>query len=147
VLHAHPPYATALTSLRDNRLRFVHQDSLHFYGRVAYHEGYHGLALDTEEAATIIAELAEKDVLFMKHHGVIVLGRDVADAYYHLYYLELAAKRQLLAMNTNQELVDISGDAAQLASRQFEEEREESAGLNFAALKRRLDREDLGYAD
>ena len=105
------------------------------------------LALDTEEAATIIGALAEKDVLFMRHHGVIVVGRDVADAYYHLYYLELAAKRQLLAMNSKQDLVDISEDIAQLVGRQFEDEREESAGLNFAALKRRLDREDRGYAD
>ena len=146
-LHAHPPYATALTALRDNRLRFIHQDSLHFYGRVAYHEGYNGLALDADEAATIIKALAEKDILFMRHHGVIVVGRDVADAYYHLYYLELAAKRQLLAMSSNQELVEISEDIAQLVSRQFEDEREESAGLNFAALKRSLDRQDRGYAD
>jgi ribulose-5-phosphate 4-epimerase/fuculose-1-phosphate aldolase len=146
-LHAHPPYATALTSLRDNRLRFVHQDSLHFYGRVAYHEGYHGLALDAEEAAKIVGALAEKDVLFMRHHGVIVVGRDVADAYYHLYYLELAARRQLLAMGSGLELVDIAEDIAELVGRQFEDEREESAALNFAALKRRLDREDPGYAE
>ena len=146
-LHAHPPYATALTSLRDNRLRFVHQDSLHFYGRVAYHDGYNGLALDTQEAATIVGALADKDVLFMRHHGVIVIGRDVADAYYHLYYLELAAKRQLLAMSSNQELVDISEDIAQLVGKQFEDERGESAALNFTALKRRLDQADRGYAN
>ena len=140
-LHAHPLHATALTSQRNGRLRFVHQDSLHFFGRVAYHDEYNGLALDAEEARKITSALADADVLLLRQHGVIVLGRSVADAVYHLDYLELACRRQITAEAGGSELLEIPDDVAAMTVAQFEEERDESAALSFEAQLRRLDRE------
>jgi ribulose-5-phosphate 4-epimerase/fuculose-1-phosphate aldolase len=145
-LHAHPLYATALTSRRDGRLRMVHQDSLHFFGRVAYHDEYNGLALDASEARRITSALSGADVLFLRQHGVIVLGRSVADAVYHLDYLELACRRQLAAETGGAELLEIPDEVAAMTVAQFEDERDESSRLSFAAQLRRLDREEPDYA-
>ena len=46
VLHAHPPYATALSCIADGRLEWCSQNSLRYYGRVAYDDEYNGFAFD-----------------------------------------------------------------------------------------------------
>ena len=146
-LHAHTPYATAVTCLEGGRLRWLHQDSLRFVGRVAYYDDYGGLALAEGEAEKMISALGNADVLFLKNHGVIVLGRSVADAYYSLHYLEVACRRQILALSSGETVADIPLAVAEATSRQFEEERDESSALHFAALKRELDREHRPYRD
>jgi ribulose-5-phosphate 4-epimerase/fuculose-1-phosphate aldolase len=145
-MHVHPPYASTLTSLRDGRFRFLHQDSLHFWGRVAYFDEYDGLALAPEQVDRIVASLGDADALFLRHHGVIVVGADIADAWYHLAYLELACRRQHLAFGTGREVIEIPADVAEATFRQFEAERAESSALDFAARRRSLDREHPEYA-
>ena len=49
VMHTHMPYATALTVVHGGRLEWASQNALKFYGRVAYDDGYNGLALDEAE--------------------------------------------------------------------------------------------------
>ena len=44
--------------------------------------------------------MGDKDILFLRNHGVIVSGPTVAQAYDDLYYLERAAMVQVLAMQT-----------------------------------------------
>lgn len=145
VLHVHSPYATTLTLLRDGRLRALHQDALRFYGRVAYYDDYQGLALAREEGERMVAALGDKDVLFMRRHGVLVVGPTVADAYQSLYYLELSCKRQCMAADAGELLDDLPDDVAQATFAQFEKEREKSAALHFDSLKRELDRLSPGY--
>src|SRR3546814_8448474 len=57
VLHTHMPYATALTSLEDQTIRMVNQNSIRFPDRVAYDDGYNGLALDAAAGDRIAAAL------------------------------------------------------------------------------------------
>jgi ribulose-5-phosphate 4-epimerase/fuculose-1-phosphate aldolase len=145
-LHVHPPYASTLTLLREERLRFLHQDALHFYGRVAYDDVYDGLALTPEQTRHMVEALGGADVLFLRHHGVIVVGTGVADAWYHLAYLELACRRQHLALATGRPLAEIPPQVARKAFEQFESERARSATLTFTALLRSLDRQEPEYA-
>ena len=145
ILHAHMPYATTLTLLREGRLRFMHQDALRFLGRIAYYEEYNGLALDEAEGDRMVAALGDKDVLFMRRHGVLVIGPTVADAHQSLYYLELACKRQCLAASAGELLEDLPDEIARETFAQFEREREKSAKLHFDAVKRDLDRRAPGY--
>lgn len=145
VLHAHMPYATTLTLLRDGRLRSVHQDALRFLDRVAYYDDYNGLALTKEEGDRIVAALGDKDVLFMRRHGVLVVGPTVADAHQSLHYLELACKRQCMATRVGELLEDPPAGIARATFAQFEKEREQSATLHFDAVMRELDRLLPGY--
>lgn len=145
IMHAHMPYATALTLLQDGKLEWCSQNALRFYGRVAYDSVYNGLALDDAEGDRICAAFAHADVLFMANHGVTLCGPSIANVFDDLYYLERAAMVQVLAQSTGQALRIIPDTIAAQTVAQHERERQQSA-LYLEALKRRLDTTDPGWS-
>ena len=148
VLHTHMPYATALTSIEDGRLEPINQNSLRFYGDVAYDEDYGGLAHDVDEGERIAGALGGKRVLFLANHGVIVAGETIAGAFDDLYFLERACRLQVLAMATGRPLKRVSENMAAHTAAQFRRNNGGPYGqIHFAALKRQLDREEPGYAN
>lgn len=144
VLHTHMPYATALASLERKELRFINQNAVRFYGRVAYDHEYNGIALDEGEGDRIAATLGDKAVLMMGNHGVLVTGATVAAAWSDLYYLERACQTLVLAMGTGQPLDDLPSQILESASRSVGAG-PDYAELHFAALKRVLDRDEPDY--
>jgi ribulose-5-phosphate 4-epimerase/fuculose-1-phosphate aldolase len=146
VLHTHMPHATALTTLAHGRLEWISQTSAKFYGRVAYYDGYGGLALDEAEGDRICDALGGKQVLFLANHGVIVAGDSVAQAFDDLYYLERAAELQLLAYQSGRPLRRLSEDMLRQTAEQMAADRQ-NAFAHFAALKRLLDRDAPDYAE
>ncbi len=145
VLHTHMPYATALTCVEGGELAPIHQNSLRFYGAVAYDRDYNGLAEDPAEGERIAAALGDKRVLFMGNHGVLVIGETIARAFDDLYYLEQACRVQVLAMSTGRPLKRVTDNVAASTKAEFEAGGA-YAESHFAALKRILDADDPGYA-
>jgi ribulose-5-phosphate 4-epimerase/fuculose-1-phosphate aldolase len=144
VLHTHMPYATTLTVLQQGRVRWISQNALKFYGRVAYDDEYNGLALDVAEGDRMCAQLGRADVLFLANHGVIVTGPSIACAFDDLYYLERACMLQVLAMNTGGALREIPEAIAAKTANQMAGESAQ-AQLHFEALQRLLDRDESGW--
>ena len=144
--HTHMPNATALSMLEGEPLVWAGQTALKFYGRVAIDEHYNGLALDESEGDRIASVLGDKDVLFMKNHGVMVCAPNIAEAWDDLYYLERAAEVQLKAMSTGRILLPVSLEIAAETARQMREGDPESARLHLESLRRVLDRLDPGYS-
>jgi ribulose-5-phosphate 4-epimerase/fuculose-1-phosphate aldolase len=147
ILHTHMPYASALTMLQNGRLLAASQEVLRFHDDIAYDDSYNGLAHDLAEGERIARAMNGKHVLFLAHHGVIVVGPTVAQAFDHLYYLERAAQLQVLAMSCNQPLRVVPEDVAQKTVLQFGREREHWARLHLDALRSKLDREHPRYAN
>jgi ribulose-5-phosphate 4-epimerase/fuculose-1-phosphate aldolase len=147
VLHAHPPYATAIACIEGGRLLPCHQNALRFVGRVAYYDDYRGPVLDTAEGDRIAESLASNSVLLMKNHGVIVTGPTVADALDDLYYLERAAEVQVKALSTGIPLALVPDDVAAETARQFAKLNPINAALHFDELKRILDQAEPDYAN
>jgi ribulose-5-phosphate 4-epimerase/fuculose-1-phosphate aldolase len=154
VMHTHQTWAYALNMLKDNRLLPSSQSAAFFHGRVAYDDTYAGSA-DTMEEGERLAGLmggmsGSKHVLFMKNHGVMVVGDTVAQAYRRLYMLERVCRGQLLAMASGKPLELLSdGVIAQVQGPHAEDRhsRAERERLFFEAMMRILDREMPGYAD
>ncbi|BCM84479.1 hypothetical protein NS228_26165 [Methylobacterium indicum] len=144
--HTHMPYATALSMTEGDPLIFAGQTSLKFYGRTAFDRNYNGLALDEREGDRIADSVGEADIVFMKNHGVMVLGPTIAEAWDDLYYLERAAEVQVLALSTGRAVLPVDPAIAEAAYRQMREGDPESARLHLAAIRRRLDREEPDYA-
>ena len=144
-MHAHMPYATALTLLEDGKLEWCSQNAVRFYGRTSYDTVYNGLALDDAEGDRICAALARADVLFMANHGVLVCGDSIANVFDDLYYLERAAMVQVLAQSTGRKLRLIAEPVAAQTAAEHAQERQQS-GLHLEALKRRLDLTDPGWS-
>ena len=144
VLHTHMPYATALTSIRDGRIEMCTQNAFRYWNRIAYDEKYAGVALSNDEGDRMCRALGDKDILFLRNHGVIVAGRTVAQAYDDLYYLERTAMVQVLAMQTGRPLHTIDEALAEHTARQIAGEAQQ-AFLHFESLKRLLDRDEPGW--
>jgi ribulose-5-phosphate 4-epimerase/fuculose-1-phosphate aldolase len=119
---------------------------LRFYGRTAYDPHYNGAALDEGEGDRIAAALqGTTNIVFLAHHGVIVTGNSMGQAFDDLYYLERACMNQVLAQSTGLPLRIIPSSVCEKFVDQMEEVAEQ-AHLHFDAIKRILDREAPEYA-
>ena len=139
------PYATALTMVEGDPLIFAGQTALKFYGRTAVDRDYNGLALGEAEGDRIAATIGDADIVFMKHHGVMVVGKTIAEAWDDLYYLERACEVQVIAMSTGRPIVPVSAEIAQATYEQMRAGDAESAKLHLESVKRQLDRDAPQY--
>lgn len=145
ILHTHMPFTTALTCLKDFEFLMLDQNACRFHNRIAYDRDYSGMALEASEGARVAKVLGKScSVLFLANHGVIVVGKSVAEAFDELYYLEKASKVQVLALSTNRELELIDSETASLVCKQWLEY-PNAASHHFAALREILDVESGDY--
>lgn len=146
VLHTHMPYATALTCVQGVDLEPISQNALRFYERTTWDEDFAGMALDDDEGTRLARALTDKPVLFMGNHGVTVVGRDVAEAFDRLYFLEKACEAQVLAMSTGRELRRVDPATARLTRDQWEAY-PDGPENHFAEIRAILDEESPGYRE
>ena len=145
VLHAHPPHSTAIMCTKKGRLLNIHQDSLRFHKRIAYDDNFGGVAGNTSEGLRIARAMRDRPIMMMAHHGVTVTGSTVAEALDSFYYLEVAARFQILAASTGDELRVMSEETADRLAPGFQLLNEQTTG-HFSAIRRILDREEPGYS-
>jgi len=143
--HTHMPNATALAMLEGPPLAWAGQTALKFHGRLAVDKAYGGLALDSGEGDRIAAAIGDADVVFLKQHGVIVVGSGIDEAWDDLYYLERACEVQRLAESTGRRLLPVPDEIAGRVARHMRDEG--AARLHLASVRRILDREAPDYRD
>lgn len=152
VLHTHQTWATALNMLQDNRLHPTSQTSAFFHGHIAYDDVYTGLADSLEEGERLAKVLGKKHIIFMKNHGVLVVGDSVAQAYRRLYRLERVCRMQLIAMaaapTTGKKLAVLSDEVVarvQAINPDDSHSRADRERLFFDAMLRILDEKSKSY--
>ena len=143
--HTHMPNATALAMIDAEPLNYAGQTAARFYNRVVVDDDYNGLALDNTEGARIANAVGDADIVFMRHHGVMVLANSIAEAWDDLYYLERACEVQVLAMSTGKKLIPIDHDLVRKTGEQIMSEAAAGAGLHLASIQRQLDRLEPDY--
>jgi len=143
--HTHMPNATAMTMVTGEPLVWAGQTALKFLGRTVVDEEYNGLALDEAEGDRIAASMGDADVVFMRNHGVMVVGASIAEAWDDLYYLERACEVQRLAMSMGRPLQPVPHAVAETTARQMREGDRESARLHLESVKRTLDADAPAY--
>ena len=139
IFHVHMPYATSISMLEGGRLLMAHQTAARFHGRIGYEEEFGGIAVTAKEGERIARgakENAHIDCMFLANHGVVCSGPSIAQAFDDLYYLERAARQQVLAQSTGQTLKIIPEDIVELTAQQFRKDFEVYAHKHFEALKR-----------
>lgn len=143
-LHVHPQYATILAGLADSTLLPIDQNCARFFNRVAVDDAYGGLALEAE-AERCTRMLADKRILLMGNHGVMVTAPSVARAFDDLFYFERAARTLVKACMTGRPLRVMPDEVAEKTARQWEE----FAGheQHFRELRAILDAEEPDYRD
>ena len=150
IIHLHMPYATALCLIPDGKLEMSFQNAIRFHNKIAYVEDYDGIQVAEEQGALLAAAVADpgKRIIFHRHHGVMVLGPSVADAFDDTYYLERACYIQHLAKTYGGRLKIVSDEIAERIGKQFDDQYADSEGYaqkHFDAWKRIMDGEGQDY--
>ncbi len=143
VLHTHSRYAMAVSTLECGLLP-ISQMALQFYDRVAYHD-YEGVSFELEERERLKRDLGNRKVMLLRNHGLLTVGRTVAEAFYRAYYMEKACETQILAQSTGSKLIYPPADVCEKSAAQ--QEFDNLGELQWNALLRMLDREDPSYRE
>jgi ribulose-5-phosphate 4-epimerase/fuculose-1-phosphate aldolase len=143
ILHAHPPYATALSMIEGGRVAMADQNALPLFDRIAYDDVYDGFILDQAQERRLVEVTGNARALFLRNHGVLVIGPTVAEAYTDLYQLERACRFQCLAAGFGGRLRTIPPEIGLAAARAADESGYKPA--HFRAMKRLLDAEQPDY--
>ncbi len=95
VIHAHPPFATALTVAGRELPADVLAEIPMTLGRVPLTD--FALPGSAEDAAAIRPFIRDHDAVLLRNHGCLTVGHDLETALFHLERLEHAARVVLLA--------------------------------------------------
>ncbi len=146
VLHTHQPWTTALAMQDELHLAPISQTSLQFTDRVVYDERYEGLA-DLDEGERLAKVLGEHEVMFLRHHGILVAGRELGAAMDDLYMLEKAAQLQVLASGLGA-VTPIRAETVDRTRGQFTGEGMLEWGrMHWAAMLRMVEKTQPDFAD
>ena len=146
VLHVHSLNGIAVSAQKAGVLP-LSQQSIFVLSSLSYHD-YEGVALRDDEKPRLVADLGpDHNFLMLRNHGLLTLGKTVADAFLSMYLFETVCTIQVRAMAGGTELVSV--DPRIIAGAQAQA-REVTRGIGAGALAwpgllRRLDRVDPGY--
>ncbi len=147
-IHTHTYAGTGVATQKDGILPIT-QHALAVIATTAYHD-YEGIAFEMEERERLIADLQENNILVLRNHGLLTVGRTVGEAFMWMYRAERACRMQLAFQQAGADLIPIPEDIQRVS---LERNRKANSpegyrpiGVNeWPALRRKLDRENPGY--
>jgi ribulose-5-phosphate 4-epimerase/fuculose-1-phosphate aldolase len=146
VMHLHTRNGIAVSAQKDGLLP-LSQQAMFALGSLAYHD-YEGLALDEQEKPRLVADFGDKKFLILRNHGLLTVGRTVAEAFLLMFLLERACEIQILAQSGGGELSPIPKEIiGRVASQMDAVTIGMGAALTWPGLLRKLDRGDSSYRD
>jgi ribulose-5-phosphate 4-epimerase/fuculose-1-phosphate aldolase len=143
VLHTHTRAGVAVSAQKAGVLP-ISQQSTFVLASLSYHD-YEGVALHDEEKPRLQADLGRAHFLMLRNHGLLTVGKTIADAFLNMYIFETTCQIQLAAQASS-ELTYVEpailGGVAQASKTQTGGQ----GGLFvWPALLRKLDRIDPSY--
>ncbi len=148
VMHTHTAAGVAVSSLKEGLIPHT-QQNLAIYAHIAYHD-YEGLAFDLSERERLAKDLGNANVLFLRNHGVLTVGKTIAEAWVWMYRAERACRFQLALQQTGMEYIELSQDIIDTTiarnSHALSKDGFRPIGVKeWPALIRKLNRENPGY--
>lgn len=108
VVHLHSPNGMTVSMLDDPILP-LSQHSCHLHERIAFHD-YEGIAVEREEQSRLVNDLGEHDIMILRNHGLLTIGKNIAQAFCTMYMLEKSIEAQIRALSTGQKLRYLDND-------------------------------------
>jgi ribulose-5-phosphate 4-epimerase/fuculose-1-phosphate aldolase len=145
VLHTHSRAGVAVSAQKGGVLP-ISQHATFVLGSLGYHD-YEGLALRDEEKPRLQADLGTNNYLMLRNHGLLTVGKSVADAFLAMYFFEAVCRIQLDAqaggelIYVNPKILDGVTQAMKVAGAG------QGSNIAWPALLRKVERADPGYKD
>jgi len=143
VLHTHSRAGVAVSAQKCGVLP-ISQQSTFVLASLAYH-GYEGVALRDEEQPRLQADLGSNNFLMLRNHGLLTVGKSIADAFLSMYIFESVCRIQIDAQ-AGGELVMIHPKILEgMAQVMKTATAGQGANIAWPALLRKLERTDTSY--
>ncbi len=128
----------------------IRQTALRVLGRTGYRD-FEGPVVDEREKSRLVAALGNNDVLVLRNHGLLAVGRSIAEAFLLMQRLETACQIQVAAV-AGGPLRMPSEESRRRTADMFtpgygNEQVSTDGGREWPALLRLLDRTSPGYRD
>ena len=144
VLHTHTRAGVAVSAMTKGLLP-LSQHSLRVVSELSYHD-YEGIALDTDERTRMTTDLgAENRAMILRNHGLLTLGKSVAEAFEMMYFLECSCQIQIDALAGGADTVTLIGAGTVEKGRQQFNRPRTGGAKQWPALLRLLDRRGSDY--
>src|SRR5215210_5016518 len=101
VLHTHTNAGMAVSCLKSGLLPLT-QTAMR-WGKIAYHD-FEGVAVELDERERLVKDLGDCEVMILRNHGLLSVGRSIGQAFNSIYRLERACETQLLVLACNSEI-------------------------------------------
>ncbi len=144
VLHLHTMQGIAVSCQKAGLLPISQQASI-VVQSLSYHD-YEGIALNPDEKSRLQANLGRTRNLMLRNHGLLTVGRSVADAFLAMYTFQRACEIQVFAQGNGAELLQIPQSVLDTVP-EYSKAVMRGAGsaLTWPALLRKMDKIDPGY--
>ncbi|MEO7336880.1 MAG: class II aldolase/adducin family protein [Caldimonas sp.] len=148
VMHTHTLNGVAVSAQKAGVLP-ISQQSIFVLSSLGYHD-YEGVALRDEEKPRLVANLGDRSFLMLRNHGLLTVGKTIADAFQAMYIFESTCAIQIRAQAggsvANGALSEVHLDIIRSASEQARAvSRGAGSTLTWPGLLRRLERADASY--
>jgi ribulose-5-phosphate 4-epimerase/fuculose-1-phosphate aldolase len=143
VLHTHSRAGVAVSAQRCGVLP-ISQQSTFVLSSLAYHD-YEGVALRDDEKPRLQADLGDALFLMLRNHGLLTVGRTIADAFLNMYVFENTCRIQIDAqaggetVQVNEAILEGMQQVIKTATLGM------GASLAWPALLRKVERMDPSY--
>jgi ribulose-5-phosphate 4-epimerase/fuculose-1-phosphate aldolase len=145
VLHTHSRAGVAVSAQKCGILP-ISQQSTFVLASLAYHD-YEGVALRDDEKPRLQADLGNAEFLVLRNHGLLTVGKTIADAFLAMYTFENTCRIQLDAQ-AGGELISIDPRIIAGVAQATQMQTADLGGaFVWAALIRKLDKLDSSYKD
>ncbi|WNO54585.1 class II aldolase/adducin family protein [Stakelama saccharophila] len=106
IMHTHTTAGMAVSSVAGG-LRPTNFYACNFVGQIAYHD-FEGVTVRSEEGERMIEHLGDKRAMFLRNHGILVMGRTLPEAFIKHWSLQRACEIQVAtaSMGTPLEVPD-----------------------------------------
>ena len=148
VIHTHTQAGLGV-AIQKQGLLPLSQQALAVVAHTGYHD-YEGIAFELSERERLADNLADHQVLILRNHGILTVGKTVGEAFMWMYRAERACRFQLSFQQTRAEACEIPEEIQQITK---ERNRQANSGMGYRpigekewpALLRKLDRDNPGY--
>ena len=148
VMHSHTSAGLGVATQKEGLLPLT-QMALAVIANTGYHD-YEGPAFDLEERERLISDLQNLNILILRNHGLLTVGKTIAEAFMWMYRAERACRFQLSFQKAGAEAQQISKSVQEVS---IERARKaiSSTGhrpigdFEWPALIRKLHRQNPGF--
>jgi ribulose-5-phosphate 4-epimerase/fuculose-1-phosphate aldolase len=143
IVHTHTPDTMAVCATQEG-LQPSNFYSCFFAGEIGYHD-FEGITARSEEGERLVRNVGDHQVLMLRNHGPVVMGRTIHEMFLLYYMLQRACEVQVKTAALGKPIL-VGAEVIETHQRDRDRQLTDSFGkLDFEAWTRRIDKIDPSW--